>query len=368
MSKQAQFQRRGRATLLWALATLALVQTGLRVAIDNVWPTLRDPTFEIKAGRLARLIAKSPEPPITVLAFGSSVVSNCFRAKQIEDRLTNEFGRPAVVMNMASNGGGPLTALVWTKRLLQRGIRLDVVCVEINPFIYKGLGAPGDAGRFLGPMVLASDLEVLARYGGDPELPRQYAEFRWFPAYHHRLTILNVLNANLVPAQDRVQTWNGKIDDRFWAELPSCSSEQRQAATKQAADSLQNELRDFTPNERTVQALDELLDLLGANETTTIVVVTPQSEAVRKLYHEENLRRLLQRVHDSCNRRGQHFVNLSACLPDERFNDGVHPVAEGATTFSQRFGDEVLTPLLSQQVRKSPWRQAERTTPDRINR
>ena len=77
---------------LWALAGWVLFQAGLRLGIDLCWPQLRDPTFEIKARRLARLIAGSPEPPLTVLMVGSSVTSNAFKASHLERLLAGETG------------------------------------------------------------------------------------------------------------------------------------------------------------------------------------------------------------------------------------------------------------------------------------
>src|SRR5438876_660171 len=86
-------QRRSRATLLWAFVAFVILQAGLRFGIDSCWPELRDPTFEIKARRLAQIIAEAPERPITVLMTGSSITSNLFKAKHLEDLLSKELGR-----------------------------------------------------------------------------------------------------------------------------------------------------------------------------------------------------------------------------------------------------------------------------------
>src|ERR1043166_3530869 len=146
--KSATLRRHSRAAVFWALAVLVVGQLVLRYGIDHFWPALRDPSFEIKASRFEQVIAESPQKPVTVMMVGSSVSRNLFKAQYLEDELARELGQPAVVMNMSCLGAGPLTELVWTRRLIDRGIRPDVVCIEVTPFQFNKQGAPVDAPRF----------------------------------------------------------------------------------------------------------------------------------------------------------------------------------------------------------------------------
>src|SRR5205085_10198472 len=136
------------AAVLWANAVLVLGQVVLRYGIDHYWPELRDPSFEIKARRLSQVIAESPRPPLTVIIVGSSISRNIFKAQYLEEQLSSELDRPAAVMNMSTLGAGPLTELVWTRRLIERGIRPDLVCIEVTPLQFNTPGPPIDAPRF----------------------------------------------------------------------------------------------------------------------------------------------------------------------------------------------------------------------------
>src|SRR5438046_2141264 len=119
-SRKQKLSGHTRASLLCGLATFLLFQAGLRVGIDNWWPELRDPAFEVKARALAEQLASAAEPPVTVLMMGSSMTGNSFKAKFLEDLLTRALAKPALVFNMSNLGAGPLTSLIWTRRLLER--------------------------------------------------------------------------------------------------------------------------------------------------------------------------------------------------------------------------------------------------------
>jgi len=339
-------QRQGRATLLWALAGWVLFQAGLRLGIDLCWPQLRDPTFEIKARRLAGLIASSPEPPLTVIMVGSSVTSNAFKATSLEGLLTRETGRPALVLNMSSHGSGPLTELLWTRRLLRRGIRPDLVCIEFTPLFYNHSGPPVDAGRLPEYLLSAADLEIMERYGGDPDLRRKWWEGRWVPAYTHRLTILNYLAAPLVPVRDRIATWGGAIDERFWAPLEPRPPDELRAVLGRLRIQFSNDLRTFTPGESSLRAMEELLALLEQEGVPAAVVLAPQGPTVRGLYPKDDLAGLVREVARLSRRYGCPFIDAFDWLGEEMFADSIHPTVAGADLFSARLAREVLLPAL----------------------
>jgi hypothetical protein len=339
-------QRQGRATLLYALVAVILVQAALRLVIDRYWPELRDPTFEIKAQRLARLIAHCPQPPVTVIMVGSSVTSNSFKAKDLEALLSRKLDRPAVVLNMSSHGAGPLTELVWTRRLLQRGIRPDLLCIEVNPFFYNHPGVPVDARRFPASILTRADLDVVARYIPDVDFQRTWGLDSWCPAYRHRLTILNYLAQTLVPCEDRMPTWGGKIDDRFWAPLMSCPPRELRERLAGVKGMFGPELNHFAPGRPSLQAFEELLQVLQRERIRTVVVLTPQGKTVRGLYPPNALHSFVQRVIRLSHQYNCVFFNTFDMLEEEMFGDSIHPTDVGAERFSTRLASEVLLPEL----------------------
>jgi hypothetical protein len=350
LRRSSALQRHGRATLLYAVAALVLVQAGLRLGIDWCWPELRDPTFEIKAQRLARLIARCPRPPVTILMVGSSVTSNLFKAKDLEVLLARQLDRPAVVLNMSSHGAGPLTELVWTRRLLERGIRPDLLCIEVSPFLYNYPDAPVDAKHFPASMLSQSDLGVVQRYSAAADLRRTWGLDCWLPAYRHRLTMLNYLAHPLVPCEDQIPTWGGAIDDRFWAALPPRQPDDLRQHLHQVKAQFGPELKRFAPGPSSLQAFEELLQLLHREGIRATVVLTPQGRTMRSLYPAEALQRFVTRLSQLTRQYDGAFLNAFDWLEEDKFGDSIHATVAGAELFSTRLAGEVLLPELTRSL------------------
>jgi hypothetical protein len=340
-------RRHGRATLLWAVASFILLQLGLRVGIDSCWRVLRDPTFEIKARRLERLISQSPQPPITVLMFGSSVTGNSFKAAALEERLGKELGRTAAVFNMANLGAGPMTELIWMRRLLDRGIRPHLVLIEFSPHLYLDEGVPVDAKHFPPFMLTADDLEMVCRYAPDPDLRDKWRTCQWIPSYGHRLTIVNYLSSVMVPVLDQIPTWGGAIDERFWSPLGSRSPEQLRVSLAILKEKLAVRLREFTAGKSSCRALDELLGLLQKAGIPACVIMVPEGPTLRSLYNVEKLQELEQRVVALTRKHGDTFVRAFDWLDEEMFADSIHPTIAGADLFSNRICRDVVLPTLA---------------------
>jgi hypothetical protein len=342
------FQRRARATLLWGAAALVVAQATMRVGIDSWWPELRDPTFEIKGRQLDRVRAASPGPPVTVVALGSSVMRNAFEGAYLEGLLGRELGRPAAAVNMASLGAGPLTELVWARRLVvDRGVRPDFVCVEVSPTMYSSPGHPPDVTRFPDHLLSRRDLEVVRRYSPDPRLAQTWHRFHWFPAYAHRLTILGYLSESLVPAEDRVPTWGDSLDDRFWSARPPLPPAELRRVLAEVRAIYEPQLRDFAPGRSSLQALEELLALLSGEHIPAAVVLAPEGPMLRGLYPKGPLGAFVRQVTELSRRHGLAFVDAFAWLGEDEFVDSVHPNVVGADAFSTRLAREVLLPALA---------------------
>src|SRR5262245_5980746 len=342
------FKSTARATLLWAVASLIVLQGAFRLLIDRVWPELRDPAFEIKARRLDHVLAQHSEGPITVLMTGSSVTSNLFKAKHLEDQLAVELDRDVVVFNMGCHGGGALTQLMWLRRLLERGVRPDFVCVEFSPQLYDSPDTPSDASRFPVHVRRGQDWATIRPYLADEgDMRREWRWYRWCPAYFHRLTILNCLATPLVPVKDHIPTWGGTIDERCWTELPPRSAEDLANTVRQVKNAYETPLKNFTPGKSSVVALEQLLTLLHQEHIPAAVIMAPQSPTLRQLYPKNVLDGFVRHVADLSETRHMPFINAFDWLDEEHFADCIHPTSVGAEIFSTRLKREVLLPALS---------------------
>src|SRR5205085_7068809 len=165
-----KMNRRARNGLLTCLGLFLLSQLGMRLWIDRRRPEFRDPTFEIKYRLLERQLAQKPASAFKVIFTGSSMTAHGVRADKVEQSLTAALDRPVVSFNMASNGAGPLTQLIHVQRLLRRGVRPDLLVIELSPLSYDYADAPSDLARFPADRLERGDLGIVQQFCGKESL------------------------------------------------------------------------------------------------------------------------------------------------------------------------------------------------------
>ena len=131
-------QKRGRAALLWALAVFVGAQVGFHFLMEFHNPELRDPEYGVKLTRLRALQAANPGRPL-LLVLGSSRVNmglrpDCFPAAH------SPHGDEPLVYNLAINGAGPLSQLIYYHRLRADGIRPDWIVFEVLTPVFNQEG------------------------------------------------------------------------------------------------------------------------------------------------------------------------------------------------------------------------------------
>src|SRR5947209_2301076 len=199
MPRSRQFGPRSRAALVCGVITFAVLQVGLRLAIDYWLPDLRDPTFEIKARQFQHALSLHVgQKPLSVSMFGSSVTGRTFNGKYLETLVTQQMGKPVVVFNMSDHAAGPLTHLVYLRRLLERNIKPDLVLLEVFPVVFNSRHEPADIIHFPAYRLARRDLEVVERYSADPGLRSEWRLGRLVPAYFHRFPIVHNVCLQLI--------------------------------------------------------------------------------------------------------------------------------------------------------------------------
>ena len=337
------------ATLIWAAATFIGLQVGLRVVIDYWRPEFRDPAFEIKARRLQQALARSARPPVTVVAVGSSITGDGFQAKLLENLLAGNLHRPTLFFNMNSMGSGPLTDLIWVRRLLDRGIRPNLVVIELAPIFFGDAGTPTDISRFPPHILEGRDLDVIQRYGRDADLQSKWWACWLATAHGHRLTILNCTAKFLLPTEDKINLW-GSSDERFWTALEPLSPADLQERLPRLKEYFTAHHHHYRVGETSLNALKELLVLLKKEKVPAAIVKMPEGPTLRNAFPVDQLIRLNERVMDLARQQDCYFVDAFEWLGDEDFTDCYHATRKGASTFSRRFAAEFLLPVMAQIV------------------
>ena len=345
LSPRRRLRQRSRNTLLIALISFVLLQGTLRVLIDSVLPEFRDPHFEIKARHLEKILSGYSAKPYTIIMMGSSVTGSGFDAGFLEEQLTRELGKPFVVFNMSSLGSGPLTNLVWVRRLLQRGLRPDLVLIELTPQQYNAPGVPVDAARFPACHLESAELELVAQFTRQPNYRWEWWQARLVPSYGHRLAMLNYLARTLVPEQDRLVLWTG-YDERCFHKPKGFSPQEHQHILARVEKSWGESLKDFNPGSLSVQALNELLDLLQQEKIQAGIVYMPLGPTLRRQFPPDRLQKFVKATVATTQAKNGWFLDAYAWLDEPSFTDGFHINSEGAEHFSRRLCAEFLVPHL----------------------
>src|SRR5262245_36134479 len=117
----------------WMFGGFLTVQLALAVGLEGFWPDLRDPEFDKALAVLERRRLESPGRPLT-LALGSSRTQSAVRG----DYLSEATGK--LVFNFGVPGSGPMMQQTVLRRLIERGIRPEVVLIEAMPMSFANRG------------------------------------------------------------------------------------------------------------------------------------------------------------------------------------------------------------------------------------
>jgi Protein of unknown function (DUF1574) len=335
--------RRARGTLLLALGAFVLSQVGLRVFIDEVKPELRDPTFEIKYRQLARLLEQYPQPPAAVVFLGSSMSANGMKAEIVEAPLTAALGRPVVGYNLATNGGGPITHLVYMQRLLRRGVRPELVVLEVSPLLFAPGQASMDFLRFPADVLERADIDILERHRDLPELRDEWWKARLFPAYGHRLMILNQSARILVPFEEQIELWRD-VDEHGWRGRTALPPEEHERALAHTRLVHKERLAKFKIDELPLNGLRELAALLAQEGIKTVLVVMPTGPFMCSLYVPGSTAPVMAEFAALSQQHGFALIDARDWYDEGSFLDSYHLHKDAAHEFTQRLVREALVP------------------------
>ena len=148
-------RRKAAIAIGTAFAAVIAFQVGLGL-VAEISLYVRDPGYSDKEIRLARQEAANPDGPRVVM-LGTSRTAAAFHAGRVREQLIAERGGRAVVFNFGIPASGPITHIVYLKRLLADGHRPDLLLLEVLPPTLMDL--PG------GPTIPAGPLEGRFFYG-----------------------------------------------------------------------------------------------------------------------------------------------------------------------------------------------------------
>ncbi|MBX9623539.1 MAG: hypothetical protein K2X82_06970, partial [Gemmataceae bacterium] len=340
---RASRRRRAARAVLVGAALVVVLQLGLGIAAERIL-YLKDPGYADKELRLARAEAAAPGRP-TVLMLGTSRAGFAFHAGRVQDRLAAD--REVVAFNFGIPASGPVTHLIYLRRLLEDGHRPALLLVEVLPSTLSDLPPGPPECHFLSGMRLRrAEVEVAAGYGFPGKVRDEWRETARVPWYGLRFPLLGRLAPSALPWHLRFN-WSRTDDPLGWTTPPltEVTPQQYAEGLARARGEYAAFLADLRPAGGGARALADLVALCRAEGIPVRLVLLPEAAGFRAFYPPAALDRLDRFVQGLCAEHGCGLIDARRWLPEGVFTDGHHLMRPGAEAFSDRLADEAVAPF-----------------------
>ena len=255
--------------------------------------------------------------------------------------MAQTVNRQAVVYNLGINRSGPLSQTIFLRRLLDRGVRPDLVVLEVTPLVFDYSELPVLPADHLE----RADLALLQPHTDNPHLRSEWRQAFCVPVYGNRLSMLNYLAQFLVPFDDRLILWPD-IDDHGWQRKEVPTAEQRRETDERVRAIMQPRLARFAATDASLRAFADLLAFIRGRHVPVVLVLMPEGALLRSFYPAEEYAKLRARLSALAQAYDMPLIDARDWLSEEQFTDSYHPNCVGARTLTERLGREIVLPRL----------------------
>jgi hypothetical protein len=338
----------GRAVLL-GLVLFALAQVVLAQLIVCRGLALRDPAWAHKVGKLQQRLAGSPRP-LLVVQVGSSRTVCGLRGQVAEPWLSQRLGRPVVLFNMGVIAAGPACTLMTLRRLLDEGVRPDLVLIEILPAFLT------EEERFTEPLLRLlparrlrySEMRLLARHAPPDRwgVQHEWWQALFVPVHGYRQELLAGVVPVLVPPTVRWEMGPAPSgDESGWVESPQHSPEAARRALALVVQNYGHILRTFQLSPARLDVLRETIAVAHREGLAAALVLMPEGPIFRSLYPPAVKQQIDDALLSLSRDSNTPLLDLSAAAGEEAFFDSHHLFPEGASRFTHSLARRI-EPLL----------------------
>jgi hypothetical protein len=339
----AKTARRGpsaRAALIWGLVATVGAQVALVAAADTFAPEVFDPVYAARLSRLRVQRAGHPERPLLVMV-GSSRTTGSF-LPEILPPMAAPDGRTVLPFNFSRPGGGPIYSRFAYERLRKQGMTPDWLVVELMPVLFEK-----NAERYFCPGMTAYELPELGRYISNQRALGAYVKRHLLPWRAARVGLLREFAPSWVTpgveGADHINELGGEGRADPIEGLPD-------PPRTPPAPHLKQMLSRYRIDPDLGQAFRDLLRACRRNGTGVVVVLTPETEALRAAYPPDGLAELDRFCAELTREFGVRVLDARDWLPDDMFVDTHHVNLRGQRAFTTRLHREVLIPLVAGQL------------------
>lgn len=332
-----------RSALGWGVLLFLLMQLGLGLGMELLWPLMRFPTAR-------QVLARLPVPgdEALILFLGSSRTGCAIDTRTIAGLCRARLPEAPIprMYNAAVPAGDPITYEFLLEQCLERGCRPSWVVVEISP---ENLKDPNPwmmfhAERQLGWRHLRTHLVETVRASSG----WRYLGSLLLPGYVHRQQMARLVNEQLVEPEVEQDTEAGIVAwDRVLVQARPSTPEELAQRLKEGSAAARRWLRDYQVGGQAAAALERLLQRCQAEQIRVVLLMPPLARGYREEYQpaiEAAFQTHLARLRSEY---GCALVDGRDWLADEYFRDPGHAERpEGSSRFSERLTRELVLPQL----------------------
>lgn len=336
-------RRRCRTTLLAALIGFVLLEAGLAVKVLRDPLLRRDDAWQRKLRRHRQRMKDDPTP-FVVAQVGSSRTAVGLCGEEAEPLLSRHLGRPTFVFNLGQSGAGPITTLLSVRRLLDDGVRPDLLLIEVFPPLLTEQQGQEEALGVSAAHLTPNDVVLLSRYAHRerPWLAAEWLSEQAVPASTHRLALLTEAMPLLLRAQQRRDRFRQMRPSGWVPERPPPLEAQRRRAATLGDYGVW--LRDFRPSPRLLAVVEETIELAQSEGIRVGLVLMPEGPAFRALYPAAGWAEAYASLERLAKRREVSLIDLRECLDEEDFFDSHHPYPCGARKAARALAERLTAP------------------------
>jgi len=339
-----RLQRHSRQVVLAGLVFVFVSFAGFAWRAASLGAWLRDPLYADKADRLLeRLTAKTMNgvKPLTIVMFGSSRTSNALRGIDLETTLEKVTGRPVVAFNFGIPSSGPVTQLLYLRRMFANGIRPDLVLFEIMPPLLAGqVDVPIEQHFFAPERLRPGEAEfVIAHSYPATKFAEGERLATRFPIYGMRLPIRGRFLPSWSPWNMRCDS-SRNSDETGWMRpvFDPVTDEQYKRGVAWARQEYADLLLTLQLDGPACAAVNESIRACRAAGTPIALVLMPEGADFRAMY----TRRALAELDDFMRQQDCAQIDARMWLTDDDFSDSHHMVSSGAREFTHRLGEIIV--------------------------
>ena len=338
--------RRGYASLVWGIFFFLATQLALTFFLDRGHSEVYDPEYGYRLARLRARLAAEPQRPL-LLVLGSSRVELGLRPEALP-QVDTAPARTPLVFNFGLTGAGPVTELVYLRRLLAAGIRPRYLAIEVLPPALYCDDVWGEE-QFLNRDHLAwDDLPLLQSYfNHTTDLHGRWLTSRLACTYTYRQGLLSRYLPGWLPLSSRLDAWRVNVSPSGWLayERTTVDAVQVRHGQEFARRQYARALANFHIAEAPDRALREMLEACRREQITPMLLVMPEGSAFRGWYPPAARARIDGYLARLGRDYGVTLLDARTWVADEEFFDGHHLLPSGATAFTERFGPEMTASL-----------------------